>query len=168
MTGRARGWLVLAALAGTVHAFFSLYWAIGGDWLLETLGERIVTTFADMRWVLVPVGLIKLVAALAPLWLDRRGWPLRPLTRGLAWLGGAVLVVWGGLNTVVGQLVLAGAIRPDGGYDRPGMIGHAWLWDPLFLVWGLALLVYLAATRRRRGREGAGPVRVSDGTSRQR
>lgn len=168
MTGRARGWLVLAALAGTVHALFSLYWAIGGDWLLETLGERIVTTFADMRWVLLPVGLVKLVAALAPLWFDRRGWPLRPLTRGLAWLGAVVLVVWGGLNTVVGQLVLAGAIRPDGGFDRPGMIGHAWLWDPLFLVWGLALLVHLAATRRRRGRDGTGPVRVSDGTSRQR
>ncbi|OAB88951.1 hypothetical protein AWH69_04085 [Janibacter melonis] len=151
MTGRARGWLVLAALVGTVHAIFSLYWAIGGDWLLETLGERIVTTFADMRWVLVPVGLVKLVAALAPLGLDRRGWPLRPLTRGLAWLGAAVLVVWGGLNTLVGQLVLAGAIQPDGGYDRPGMIGHAWLWDPLFLLWGLALLVHLVVTRRRRG-----------------
>lgn len=158
MTGRARGWLVLAALAGTVHALFSLYWAIGGDWLLETLGERIVTTFADMRWVLLPVGLVKLVAALAPLWLDRRGWPLRPLSRGLAWLGALVLVVWGGLNTVVGQLVLSGAIQPDGGYDRPGMIGHAWLWDPLFLVWGLALLVHLVGTRGRREGGTRSPV----------
>ena len=58
--------------------------------------------------------------------------------------------MWGGLNTIVGNLVLAGAIVPEGGFDRTGMIGHAFLWDPLFAVWGLALAVALA---RRRGRE---------------
>ena len=58
-----------------------------------------------------------------------------------------MLVAWGGLNTVVGNLVLAGAIVPDGGFDRPGMVGHAFLWDPLFLAWGLALAVGLWGSR---------------------
>lgn len=40
-------------------------------------------------------------------------------------------MIWGGLNTAVGNLVLAGVIQPDSGFDRPGMIGHAYLWDPL-------------------------------------
>jgi len=39
-----------------------------------------------------------------------------------------------GANTVVAALVLAGGIDPDGGYDRRAMIGHAFLWDPLFLI----------------------------------
>jgi hypothetical protein len=52
---------------------------------------------------------------------------------------------------VVGNLVLVGAIRPTAGYDRLGMIGHAFMWDPLFLVWGVALAVGMAKTRARAG-----------------
>ena len=79
--------------------------------------------------------------------------------RGCRWVGAAVLIVWGGLNTVVGNLVLTGVIRPGSGYDRAGMIGHAWLWDPLFLAWGIALVMGLVATSgwdraRRQSRRG--------------
>ena len=70
-----------------------------------------------------------------------------------------MLVVWGGLNTVVGNLVLAGWIVPDGGYDRAGMIGHAWLWDPLFLAWGLALAVGLRWDRSRSASGGTAAAR---------
>lgn len=144
--GRA---FVIAAVLGTVHALVSLYWALGGNRLLDTLGERITTEFTDRRWLLLPVVVVKLVAALAPLWLDRHGWPARAVTRGLSWLAAAVLLLWGGLNTVVGNLVLGGLVVPSGGYDRPAVVGHAWLWDPLFLLWGLALAAGLYATRRR-------------------
>lgn len=57
-----------------------------------------------------------------------------------------MLVLWGGLNTVVGNLVLAGLLQPADGYDYPGMLGHAYLWDPLFLLWGLALVAGLLST----------------------
>ena len=140
--------LWVAAALGVVHALASLYWALGGDWLVATLGERITTAFADRRWLLLPVVLLKLAVALAPVWLAWRGWPWARVSRALGWLAAAVLVVWGGLNTVVGNLVLAGWVRPDGGYDRDAMVGHAWLWDPLFLAWGLALSVGMARTRR--------------------
>jgi len=52
----------------------------------------------------------------------------------------------GGANTIVAALVLTGGIEPDGGYDRRAMIGHVFLWDPLFLVWGL-LVAGLYVTR---------------------
>ena len=56
---------------------------------------------------------------------------------------------WGGLNAVVAHLVLAGAIAPGADYDHAGMIGHAWIWDPLFALWGLALAVALVVGRPR-------------------
>ena len=142
--------LVLAGLLGTVHAGFSLYWGLGGTWLVATLGERMVDTFAGLEWVLVPVGLVKLLGAWVPVLAADRGWPVRAVTRAACWAGAAVLVAWGGLNTVVGNLVLGGAIVPDTGYDRTGMIGHAYLWDPLFLLWGLALAVGLRRDAGRR------------------
>ncbi len=144
-----RAGFVAAGVFGTIHAGFSLYWAFGGTWLLWSLGSGLLKTFDGREWILVPVGVVKLVAAVVPLVLARWGWPARRLTRVLCWLGAAVLIVWGGMNTVLGSLVLTGVVQPDSGYDRPGMIGHAWLWDPLFLVWGIALAMGLAAASER-------------------
>lgn len=135
--------LIVAAVAGTGHGLFSLYWAAGGTWLVETLGEDIVQTFADKLWLLLPVGVLKVGFALLPLLLAERGRPIPRVLRLVLWLGAITLVVWGGLNTVIAHLVLAGAIQPTGGYDHRGMIGHAWIWDPLFLLWGAALVVGL-------------------------
>ena len=149
MTSVGRGGvaLLVAGLLGSLHAAFSLYWGAGGAWLVETLGQRLVDAFAGWEWLLLPIGLLKLAVAWVPLLAARAGWPVRRLSRGACWLGAAVLVAWGGLNTVVGQLVLAGVIVPEGGFDRAGMVGHAYLWDPLFLAWGLALAVGLARSR---------------------
>ncbi len=146
--------LVVAATLGTLHAAVSLYWAAGGTALLWSLGTGMIQRFAGREWLLVPIGLTKLAVALTPLFLARSGWPAPRVTRAVCWLGAAGLVVWGGLNTVVGQLVLSGVIDPEGGYDRPGMLGHAWLWDPLFLLWGGALVVGLLVSRMAR----RGPV----------
>ncbi|KAA9394822.1 DUF3995 domain-containing protein [Kocuria coralli] len=141
---------LIAAAAGTVHGAFSVYWGLGGDWLLRTVGESLVEAFAGIRGVLVLVGLVKIVAAVVP-WLSR-GWrgPWRGIVRAVSWAGAVLLILWGGVNTVVGNLVLAGVVVPDSGYDRAGMIGHAWIWDPLFLLWGVALLLALLRSRRRR------------------
>ncbi|MBG6189087.1 hypothetical protein IWX64_000007 [Arthrobacter sp. CAN_A212] len=66
----------------------------------------------------------------------------------MSWVGGLLLVIYGGVNTVVSGAVLAGAIRPAGGYDLNAMIGHAWLWDPLFFIWGVALILSLWFSRK--------------------
>ncbi len=137
---------IAAAVFGIVHAGFSLFWAGGGTWLLWSLGSSLLETFQGMEWVLHLVGLAKLIAAVAPLVMLRRGWWKARLTRAACWAGALVLITWGGLNTVIGNLVLTGVIQPSSGFDRPGMIGHAWLWDPLFLVWGASLVVGIFAT----------------------
>lgn len=146
-TEQVPGGLVVAAVLGVVHAGFSLYWAAGGTLLVWSLGSGLVESFRGREWMLAPIGAVKLVAALSPLVLARSGWPQPRVTRLMCWLGALVLIVWGGLNTVVGNLVLAGVIEPGSGFDRLGMIGHAFLWDPLFLAWGEALAVGLLASR---------------------
>lgn len=146
---RGRAALLVAAVFGTVHAAFSFYWAAGGTWLLATVGQRLVESFAGSMWILAVVGVLKLLAAILPLYFLRAGWPWPLLTRGVCWLGGAGLIVWGGVNMVSAQLVLAGIVPRGAEFDLRGMVGHAWLWDPLFLAWGVALLAALLITRRR-------------------
>lgn len=147
----ARATLLIAAVAGTAHGLFSLYWATGGNWLVGTLGRQLVDEFAGRRWLLFPVAAVKIAFAALPLVLAKMAWPGGRPWRIVCWAGVAVLVVWGGVNTLTGNLVLAGVVVPGGGYDRDAMVGHAWLWDPLFLVWGIALAVALLLTRRRDG-----------------
>lgn len=145
-TGRTA--LAAAAAAGTLHGLISLYWGVGGRWLIETVGQTMLDAFAGREWMLVPVALVKFAAAWAPVWLAARGWPWRRVTRGLSWCMGAILVAWGGVSAIVANLVLAGVVAQGGPIDRPAMVGHAWLWDPLFLVWGMCLAVGLWVSRR--------------------
>ncbi|MCD9153534.1 DUF3995 domain-containing protein [Aeromicrobium duanguangcaii] len=140
--------LAWAALLGGVHAVASLYWAAGGTVLLWTLGEDLTQSLRGHEWLLLPVGAVKAFAAVGPWLLARHGWPWRRTTRGLCWLGAVLLVGWGSANTVVGMLVLGAVIEP-GEVDRAGMIGHAFVWDPLFLAWGVCLAVGLFASRAR-------------------
>lgn len=146
---RVPGGFAAASALGGIHAGFSIYWATGGTILTWSLGSDVVASFQGREWLLAPIGAIKLLAAVAPLALAFWDWPARRVVRSICWLGAVVLIVWGGVNTVVANLVLVGAIEPESGFDRPGMIGHAWLWDPLFLAWGAALAISLVASRSR-------------------
>lgn len=143
----ARNWLWVACAAGLVHAAFSAYWAVGGDWLLATVGQWAVelreSRPSAAAWGLAAIAVVKGFAALVPLALGRL--PRPRFWRALCWAGGAGLAGYGLLNAVVSNAVLL--VREPGTYDRAAMVGHAWLWDPLFLVWGGALLVHLWLTR---------------------
>jgi hypothetical protein len=140
-----------AALVGLVHAGFSAYWAAGGDWLLDTVGQWAVDLAARSPGVtalgLGAVALAKAAGAVVPVMSEtgriggRRPW------RALGWLGGLVLILYGCANSVVAWLVLAGVIEPEGGYDERAMLGHAALWDPLFAAWGALLVAGLAVSR---------------------
>lgn len=145
---RATGAFITAGVLGAVHAAVSFYWAAGGEFLVWSVGTDLVTSFRGREWLLAPIGAAKLAGAVGPLLLARAGWPFRRFTRLVCWFGALLLLGWGGLNTVVANLVLMGVIRPESGFDRAGMIGHAYLWDPLFLAWGVALTLGLIASRR--------------------
>ncbi|WP_166973336.1 DUF3995 domain-containing protein [Brevibacterium atlanticum] len=153
--------LLGAAACGIIHAGFSLYWALGGQSLIDTLGSDIADFFSTRQALLGAVGIVKIIAACAPLALGIFEWPHPMVTRGFCWAGGGALVVWGGANTVIGNAVLLGAGDDSRTVDRVAMAGHAWLWDPLFLLWGTLLLIALAVgvprhstrTRPRRKRQ---------------
>jgi hypothetical protein len=150
--------LWLAAVAGGVHTAFSIYWAAGGMWLLNTVGEGAVELQRDNRPVAVLVllfaALLKGAGAAVPLWTEYRGGDaLRRLVRGVSWVGGVFLALYGSVLTVLAIAVLNGTITPAGEVDRTGLRGHALVWDPLFAVWGLLLLGGLWWTRP------VGPVR---------
>ena len=142
-----------AAVLGVVHAGFSMFWALGGTWLLGTVGQWAVQLLKDSP-VAAGVGLgvvavVKALAAVIPVAVEYGRVPGRVFWRSVSWVGGVGLVVYGGVNSGVSSAVLAGWIHSEGGYDHDSMVGHAYLWDPLFLLWGCALVGSLAVTRKR-------------------
>jgi len=138
-------------------AAVSAYWAVGGTWLLDTLGGSLERQTraggASAVVVLLTVAVVKLVAAVLPLLALRR------LTRSawdryawaLAWAEAAVLTVYGVVYTGVGLLVQAGVIDVAVIANRRALAWHAYLWDPWFLIWGL--VVAGALLRGRHDRE---------------
>ena len=146
-------WFTAAAVLGTVHGLASLYWALGGDALVGTVGSW---ALAWRRESPVTVGLalgaiaaVKLAGAWVPWVAARRGGPRRAL-RLLCWAGAALLTAYGLANTVVANVALTGVLGPVD--DLVAIQGHAWLWDPLFLAWGVTLGIGLWRTRQRPAR----------------
>lgn len=138
---------VVAAIAGLLHATPSVYWALGGRWQLESVGDWAVRLADDQPLAagfgLAGLGFVKAAAAVAPLVNERRkSFLYRPI-RFCGWVGAVVFVAWGGLSTLSAWSVLAGVITPTGGYNRTTMLGHGVVWDPLFVIWGGALMVGL-------------------------
>jgi hypothetical protein len=104
-------------------------------------------------------GLLALALARRRGLVVRRGW----LLAGSAGAS-ALLVVYGGLNVLLGALVLSGIIHPAGSVDRTALRWHVGLWDLWFLVWGillaLAAIGYWRQSAQRIRRDGAAnPVR---------
>lgn len=150
--GRGTTLLSGAAAVALVHAGFSAYWAFGGRWLLPTVGAWAVDLVRRERLlsaaVLGLVAVAKLAAGAVPLLVESGRLPARRVGRRIEGVGAAVLVAYGALNVVTSWAVLGGVIRSAGGYDRAAELGHAVLWDPLFLAWGILLAAGLRATRR--------------------
>lgn len=152
-----RSFLWAAGVVGAVHAAFSLYWAAGGGWLLDTVGQGAVqlqeSNPIGTAALLLVVGAVKLAGASLPLIVELRPVELRPgarvrrTIRFLSWTGGGFLVVYGTAYALLSASVLNGLIAVSGEVDQRGLAGHAYLWDPLFALWGAALLVGTWLTR---------------------
>lgn len=151
---RARLWLWLAAGCGLVHAAFSAYWSFGGLWLADTVGQWALdwyrTAPAAAMTALLMITVVKSAIALGPVINEHRPLPGYRWWRGLCWVAGGVLALYGLVNMVGAWLVLSGVVDSPSASDRPALIGHAAIWDPLFGLWGLALLAAMVASRGRR------------------
>lgn len=149
----SRALIWMAAVLGVVHAGFSLFWALGGTWLLGTVGQWAVQLLQDSPVAagigLGAVAVVKVLAALIPVGVEYGRVPGRLFWRGVSWVGGVGLVVYGGVSSGVSSAVLAGWIHSEGGYNHDSMVGHAYLWDPVFFLWGCALVGSLSLARKR-------------------
>jgi Protein of unknown function (DUF3995) len=155
---------VTAYAAGFVafaYALVSLYWAVGGHGLISTVGGY-VEHFAHRGGALpvlvaLAVAGAKLAGGVLALALVRP-WG-RVVPRGWLLLGSAgasvVLMVYGGLNVLLGALVLSGVIHPTGSVDRTALRWHVGVWDLWFLVWGVLLAVATVGYWRRTATRGA-------------
>jgi hypothetical protein len=147
-----------AALAGFGYALLSLYWALGGHALVSTVGGY-AEQFARRGGALpvliaLAATLAKVAGGLLPLALVRRWGRVVPRGWLLAGSAGAsaLLVGYGGLNVLLGALVLSGVIHPAGSVDWTALRWHVGVWDLWFLVWGILLAVATVAYWRRTAR----------------
>ncbi|HEX6423089.1 MAG TPA: DUF3995 domain-containing protein [Acidimicrobiales bacterium] len=148
---------VTAAALGVGHALVSLYWALGGTGLLDTIGGDLERWGRERRpplvaglWAVVAVKLV--VALVAPVLAGVGAGRLPPwfrtgVARALGWVAAVTLVAYGGVLTIVGLAVQSGAIDATADADHRALAWHAYLWDPWFLLWGLAFCASLWATR---------------------
>ena len=148
---------VIAAGLGAASAAMSVYWALGGTALLDTIGgeierwgrERSAGLIATL-WLITGA---KLVAAVAPLVLVGVGsgrlpaWTRARPMRVLGWIVAIGLAAYGGLLTVVGLLVEAGVIDAADDADEHAIAWHAFFWDPWFALWGGAIAVAMWLSR---------------------
>jgi len=154
-----------AAVLAFAYAAVSLYWALGGRLLLDTVGGTVVQVARDGGVPAVLLGLtatvLKVAGGLLALAL------VRPWGRAIPrrWLlvcsagASAVLTGYGGLLVAAGTLALTGAVHADIA-DRTALRWHVAVWDMWFLLWGLLLATATVAYWRRLtgdppGEEGA-------------
>jgi Protein of unknown function (DUF3995) len=147
-----------ALVIGLAYAAISAYWALGGTWLLDTVGIALSKPGQAGRTAALltvwAAAVVKAIAAVLPVvaaggWhrVADRGW-LRPV-RVLAWTEAVILTGYGSVLTATGLLVQGGVIAAAPDADRQALRWHAYLWDPWFGVWGILVVIALRRSRPR-------------------
>ena len=143
-----------ALLLGSAHAAVTVSWAVGGTAGLDLLGGTLADLVRDAgpreRLLLWLTAAAKLGAATPGVLLVAGPRRLRRVAKHAAYAVGALLSLYGGVRTLAQGLVVAGAIEASADADRRAILGHLFLWDPWFLLWGCALLVAARMQSRRR------------------
>jgi hypothetical protein len=146
----------MALLVGLLYAAVSVYWGLGGTWLLNTVGGSLEKQgragHVGVMFAVWAAVVLKVIAAGLPLVAVRRltspAWN-RAIWM-LAWIEAGILAIYGLVLTTVGLLVQAGVIHASATADHRALAWHAYLWDPWFLIWGLLVAGALLRGRYRR------------------
>ncbi|WP_418129207.1 DUF3995 domain-containing protein [Staphylococcus sp. HKU1] len=137
--------LYLFLISGSLHSLATFYWAFGGDVGLATVGNWTIefkqNYGMEFHIVLLLVGLLKITATWSPIILTFK--ENKPINI-ISFLGSCFLIIYGGMNTISGWLKLLGVISVD---FKLSIIGQSFIWDPLFLLWGIGLLIFLKSNR---------------------
>jgi Protein of unknown function (DUF3995) len=147
-----------ACALGLAYAAISVYWGLGGTWLLDTVGGTFQAQGRVGRTIVVlavwAAAALKVLAAVLPLLGIRVAPAAAPgtppwqrLIRTLAWAEAVILTMYGLALTGTGLLVQSGVIAAGPGADHRVLAWHAYLWDPWFLVWGVLVTIALRRAR---------------------
>jgi hypothetical protein len=146
--------IVVAVFLAVASAALSVYWAVGGGTLIDTMGgsterwgrERgALAVVALVGWAVVKLAIALATVVATGVLGDR---PPSRWVRVATWLAAAQLAVYGGLLTFGGMLVETGLVSPPDTADRHAITWHTRLWDPWTALWGVALAAALWSTRR--------------------
>ena len=141
-------YISLFIIAGSVHALFSLYWGLGGEAGLITVGSWVFTLSAQFGiWiniVLLIIGVFKFLATIVPLTLTNH---FDKKIYIISTIGSIFLMIYGGLNMIIGILKMCKIIESHNYFTT---FGQAFVWDPLFLLWGIGLFGYIMKVKQKR------------------
>lgn len=146
-----------AAVWALLFGLISLYWAAGGTWLLDTIGESVTAPAQENDPAMVATvwasALVKFAAVVAALGLVQRWGQAFPrwFLLGGGWLAAGLLLLYGGAGIVQQVLMATGAIGVSDTF-APVLYWHLFLWSPFWLLGGVlfALATVHLARRTRR------------------
>lgn len=146
--------LVVAAAAGLAHGAFSISWALGSTFMIDTVGLPLTRMLVEdpegLRRNMAFIAVIKVMAALVPLLLLRRvPGLLRRAIIIVSWLGAGWLLLTSVQRLSGNAAALArGAPFPDG-TTAASLTWQISMWQPVFILWSCALLLALVLIARR-------------------
>jgi len=144
-------WAAYAVCAwALVFALASFFWAAGGTLGAHTIAAK-PEDLASPRalWIIGVVKLLPGALALALVQPWGRGLPHGPL-RVAVWIGGGVLILYGGADFVDHALMAAGVIHTPVVLGRPALWWRLVLWDPWWVLGGLLMIATALAYLVRR------------------
>ncbi|MGE0544770.1 MAG: DUF3995 domain-containing protein [Dehalococcoidia bacterium] len=146
-----------ACVWALVFAAMSFYWAVGGMTGIGTQAASIQAAARDPDAAFVAVlwatGVLKVAGAVLALALVRRWGRIIPrrLPRAAAWVSGIGMLLYGGVNFVVGVAVaLLRAIDIiNAPADTSAFWWHLLLWDPWWMLGGALFSIAALSDQRR-------------------
>lgn len=144
----------LTFIWGLLFGGLNLYWSLGGELGIDYLGERLQEQAAERDTALLVINAIGgfgkiAIGLLAFATIARWGRSIpRRLHLGLLYVGGILLVLYGGANWTQMLLAELGVI------DVPASIGEAqvrwylFLWEPLWIIGGVLMVMTAEVYRR--------------------
>lgn len=139
--------LWVAAVIGLLNAAPNVYWAFGGDFLLETVGMWLVDLRGDSPTLtglaLVLISAVKIAVSVLPLLLQG-SFRYGQLVWWTAVAASAGLLVYGASGALVNTALLLFTTVED----PTARMGQALIWYPMLLIWGLVLACGLSQVRQ--------------------
>lgn len=140
---------------GTLFGLWNLSWSLGGevglDLLAESLQEDARAGETSLLIVNTVGGLGKIAIGLLALGTISAWGRLIPRTLhlGLLYVGGVLLILYGGANWTQMLLAETGAIAVPESVGESQVRWYLILWEPLWLVGGVLMILTAEAYRRR-------------------